>query len=175
VSTAENAQAVVRLLTELGLSIEDLRHAREPTPTLALYLPRVIEASGPGALRTYAPYWALAIAAYGDRRLDQITTTELEALIRQAVRQRVRRRNDRGGTSTREHMLRALRAIYSRAVADNILPAHRNPAVRALKPPRPQTTRRALSVPGVAGLPNPCRDGSREGSRCDGWSEALPA
>jgi transcriptional regulator with XRE-family HTH domain len=31
-----------------------------------------------------------------------------------------------------------------------------------------------LSVPGVAGLPNPCRDGSREGSRCDGWSEALP-
>lgn len=151
-STAENAEAVRLLLGELGLSIDDLHRNNRATPTLAQYLPRVIETSGAGAQRTYGPYWTRATAALGDRRLDEITATDLQALIQQAVNERVLRRNDRGGSSTREHMIRALRAIYSRAVADNLLAPHRNPAARVIKPPRPETPRRALSPDELAAI-----------------------
>ena len=151
-STAENAVRV--LLAELGLTVEDLLHTTEPTPTPTQYLPRVIEASGAGALRTYQPYWNRAVAAFGERRLDQITATDLQTLIQQTVHERIRRRTDRGGTSTREHMLRALRAIYTRAVADNLIPPHRNRAARIPKPPRPHSTRRALSPDELAAINN---------------------
>lgn len=127
-SISENANAVRILLSELGLSIEDLQHTQGPTPTIAEYLPRVIEASGPGATRTYATYWTRILSAIGERRLDEVTATDIEALMQQAARERVHRRSDRGGTSTREHMVRAMRAIYSRAVADNLILASRNPA-----------------------------------------------
>lgn len=151
-SIAENANALRLLLAELGLSMEDLRVANGPTPTLSEYLPCVIEASGTGALRTYGSYWARITAALGEKRLNEITATDIEALAQQAVLERVRRRSDRGGTSTREHMVRAVRAIYSRAVADNLISAGRNPAARVPKPPRPETTRRALSPDELAAI-----------------------
>jgi hypothetical protein len=96
VSTAENAHAVRLLLAALGLSVEDLNHTGAATPTIAEYLPRVVDASGPGALRTYSGYWARITAVLGERRLDEVTATDLETLIQQAVRERARRRSDRG-------------------------------------------------------------------------------
>jgi integrase len=49
-------------------------------------------------------------------------------------------------------MVRAAQAIYSRAVADNLIPAARNPAARLRKPPRPDTPRRALSPDELAAI-----------------------
>jgi integrase len=151
-STDENARAVRRLLTELGLSLEDLQQTDQPTPTIAEYLPRVIEASGNGARHTYGSYWTRIVATLGERRLDEVTATDIEALIQQTISDRVRRRSDRGGSSTREHLLRAMRAIYSRAEADNLISNGRNPAARVPKPQRPETTRRALSPDELAAI-----------------------
>ena len=151
-STDENARAVRRLLTELGLSLEDLQQTDQPTPTIAEYLPRVIEASGNGARHTYGSYWTRIVATLGERRLDEVTATDIEALIQQTISDRVRRRSDRGGSSTREHLLRAMRAIYSRAEADNLVSNGRNPAARVPKPQRPETTRRALSPDELAAI-----------------------
>jgi integrase len=149
---AENVNAVRLLLAQLGLSVEDLHRAVGPTPTLAQYLPKVIEASGAGARRTYGSYWQRIGTALGERRLDEVAATDIEALMEQVVRERVLRRNDRGGSSTREHLMGAIRAIYSRAVADDIIPAGRNPAARVPKPQRPETTRRALSPDELAAI-----------------------
>lgn len=151
-STAENVKAVRRLVAELGLSLEDLQHDDRPTPTIAGYLPRVIEASGNGARRTYGSYWTRIVDALGERRLDEVTATDIEALIQQTISDRVLRRTDRGGSSSREHLLRAMRAIYSRAVADNLIVASRNPAARVPRPRRPETTRRALSPEELAAI-----------------------
>jgi hypothetical protein len=92
-SAGQNADALRLLLAELGLTPDDLRRAASPIPTVAEYLPRVIAASGPGATRTYANYWTRFLESFGDRRLDEVTATDIEALMRQAVRDRVQRRN----------------------------------------------------------------------------------
>jgi len=63
-------------------------------PTLAEYLPRVIAAAGPGARRTYGNYRSRMILLWGDRRLDTIAATDIEALQREAAATAVSRRTD---------------------------------------------------------------------------------
>jgi hypothetical protein len=57
---------------------------RRTVPTLAAYLPSVIAAAGPGANRTYGSYWIRRATIWGDRRLDQIAASDIEALSRSA-------------------------------------------------------------------------------------------
>jgi integrase len=75
------------LLDQLGVTLDDLNRSNatptgqaSSTPTLASYLPHVIAAAGPGANRTYGSYWRRMLTAWGDRRLDQITASDIEAL-----------------------------------------------------------------------------------------------
>jgi hypothetical protein len=87
-SAAPDRVATARLLLDqLGVTLDDLNRSNTtPTdqassvPTLAEYLPHVIAAAGPGANRTYGNYWRRMLAAWGDRRLDQITASDIEAL-----------------------------------------------------------------------------------------------
>ncbi|MGJ3227106.1 tyrosine-type recombinase/integrase [Micromonospora aurantiaca (nom. illeg.)] len=59
--------------------------------------------------------------------------------------ERVIRRNSRGGRTAAEHLISALRCLYSFAVADGLISEADNPAKRVPKPRRLASTRRALS------------------------------
>ncbi|MEO3781522.1 site-specific integrase [Micromonospora sp. B11E3] len=138
--------AAQRLLARLGVSVADLREAQRPrVPTIAEYLPRVIAAAGPGARRTYGSYWDRLAARWGDRRLDSIAATDVEALQREAAAGARLRRNGRGGRHAGEHVIAAVRAIYNRAIADGLLGVSDSPAHRVSKPRRLPSTRRALT------------------------------
>jgi hypothetical protein len=137
-----------RLLAQLGVSVVDLRAAeaaRVDMPTVAKYLPQVIAAAGPGAQRTYGNYWARMAALWGDRRLDAIAATDVEALQREAVAKSVSRRNGRGGRHAGEHVIAAARALFIRAIADGLIDAAASPAHRIAKPRRLPSARRALT------------------------------
>ena len=138
------------LLDQLGVTIADLRHTDAPddratVPTLTEYLPRVIAAAGPGANRTYGSYWQRMLTAWGGRRLDQISATDIEAMQHQAATTARRRRNARRGRHAGEHVIAAARAIYNRAIADDLIHPIASPAHRVAKPRRLPSTRRALT------------------------------
>ena len=138
-------EAARLLLGQLGLTPDDLRWTPVITPTFAEYLPIVCAASGPGARRTYGTYWTHVLTAFGDRRLDQVTVTDVEILMRHVMSTHLERRNTRGGVYAGEHLLASLRALYTRAVADGLVDPRLNPAAQVSKPRRPISTRRALS------------------------------
>ncbi|MEU4445454.1 hypothetical protein AB0K14_26505 [Actinosynnema sp. NPDC050801] len=72
--------------------------------------------------------------------------------MRRLVENRRIRRNDTGGHSVAEHLVSATRAIYNRAINDNLLPPHHNPAAKVPKPRRRPTTRHSLSPTEVTAL-----------------------
>ena len=137
-----------RLLAQLGVTVADLHTAeaaRLAMPTVAEYLPQVIAAAGPGARRTYGNYWSRMAALWGDRRLDAISATDVEALQRSASATAVSRRNGRGGRHAGEHVIAAARAFFVRAVADGLIAASASPAHQIAKPRRLPSARRALT------------------------------
>jgi hypothetical protein len=137
-----------RLLAQLGVTVAELQTAAPvglDMPTVAEYLPRVIAAAGPGARRTYGNYWARMAALWGDRRLDAILATDIEALQREAAATAVPRRNGRGGRHAGEHVIAAARAFFIRAITDGLIAAADSPAHQIAKPRRLPTARRALT------------------------------
>jgi hypothetical protein len=123
------------LLTHLGLTAEDLLWTPPPTiPTIADYLSAVIAASGAGARRTYGTYWNRILDTFGPRRLDQVTATDIETLMRHVIAHRVQRANHQAGQYAGQHLIGAIRVIYTHAVADGLIPGHRNPAAMVANP-----------------------------------------
>ncbi|HEX5596432.1 MAG TPA: site-specific integrase [Micromonosporaceae bacterium] len=136
----------LQLLAHLGVTIADLQ--AEPgrnLPTLAEYLPHVVAAAGPGARRTYGTYWNRMAVAWGERPLDAIAASDIEAMQRQIAATAQSRRNSRSGRHAGEHVIAAARAIYNRAIADGLIDAAASPAHRVVKPRRLPSTRRALT------------------------------
>lgn len=142
---ATTLKAARQLLDQLGVTVEDLQWTPVLAPTFADYLPLVIAAAGPGARRTYGAYWERILAEFADRQLDEVTATDIEILMRQVTATTLIRRNARDGVYAGEHLIAAMRAIYAHAVADHLLPPHRNPAAQVPKPRRPPNNRRALT------------------------------
>jgi hypothetical protein len=129
------------LLHQLGVTLDELNHSAltstaqtSSAPTLAEYLPRVIAAAGPGANRTYGSYWQRMLTAWGHRRLDQITASDIEAMQHRMAATARSRRNGRHGRHAGEHVIAAARAIYTRAIADNVIVPGASPAHRIAKP-----------------------------------------
>jgi site-specific recombinase XerD len=138
-----------QLLAQLGLTLADLQgdlSSAPSAPTMGEYLPRVMAAAGPGSRRTYGPYWSRLSDAFGDRPLDTIAASDLEALQRQIVASALSRSNSRGGRHSGEHLISAARAVYNRAIADGLINADSSPAHRVRKPRRLPSTRRALTA-----------------------------
>ncbi|GAA2531032.1 site-specific integrase [Pilimelia columellifera] len=134
------------MLAQLGVTVDDLRRdARPAAPTVGEYLERVAAAAGPGACRTYGSYWDRMRAAWGDRRLDEIAASDIEALQRSTVAEARVRRTSRGGRHAGEHVIAAARALYNRAIADGLIQPGDSPAHRVTKPRRLPSTRRALT------------------------------
>ncbi|WP_232533721.1 site-specific integrase [Plantactinospora sp. KBS50] len=138
--------AARQMLAHLGVTLADLQAEPGPgLPTLAEYLPQVIAAAGPGAHRTYGTYWRRMAAAWGDRPLDAVAASDIEAMQREIAATARSRRNSRNGRHAGEHVIAAARAIYNRAIADRLIDATASPAHRVLKPRRLPSTRRALT------------------------------
>ncbi len=135
------------LIDQLGLTPDDLTWTPVAAPTFAEYLPIVRKAAGPGANRTYGSYWDRIHDAYATRHLDEVVATDIEILMRETMANTVQRRNSRGGTSAGEHLLAAMRALYTHAIADGRVHPRCNPAAVVAKPRRPANDRRALSNP----------------------------
>jgi integrase len=113
-------------------------------PTLAEYLPRVRAAASPGTSRTYSTYWDRMANVWGDRRLNDIAASDIEALHRTCTTTVVRS-NARQGRHAAENLIAAARAIYNRAIADSLIDPRFSPAHRVSKPRRLSSTRRALT------------------------------
>ncbi|MEU4482347.1 hypothetical protein AB0F68_30420 [Micromonospora sp. NPDC023966] len=151
------------LLDHLGLTVAGLTDTTSrAVPTVAEYLPDVVAAASPGTRRSYRSYWNRMAATLGDRRVDTVTASEIEALMRQATAGARSRRNSRHGRHAGEHFIAAARAFYSRAIADGYIAASDSPAHRVRKPRRLPNTRRALTPKELGEINRATRSG--------GWS-----
>ncbi|GAA2701278.1 site-specific integrase [Actinoplanes palleronii] len=113
--------------------------------TVRQYLPKVIAAASPTSAKTYGTYWARMDRLWGERPVDTIRATDVEALQRDCtVNARPRERNFRGGRHAGENANSAARAFFRRAEADGLIPPGTSPAHRVPKPRRLPNTRRAL-------------------------------
>src|SRR5438034_5957228 len=106
-----------QMLAHLGVTLADLQADPGPgLPTLAEYLPQVMAAAGPGARRTYGSYWMRMAQVWGDRPLDTVAASEIEALQHETVAAARFRRTSRGGRHAGEHVIAAARAVFNRAI-----------------------------------------------------------
>jgi site-specific recombinase XerD len=135
------------LLDRMGISAADLLAAPRPrilAPTFAEYVPRVRQAVGAGTRRVYGSYWNRILDRWADRRLDEITATEIKQLIEHTRATTLVRRNNRGGRSAAEHLVAALRCLYRHAEDDGLIDPATNPSRKVAKPRRLPSTRRAV-------------------------------
>jgi site-specific recombinase XerD len=161
----ERIEQAREALARLGVTVADLRDPPRPrpaVPTVTEYLPAVKAAAGPGALRTYGPYWQRMADAWGGRPLDTIVATDIEALQRAAAAGAVSRRNGRGGRHAGEHVVAAARAFFNRAIADRLIAAEDSPAHQVAKPRRLPSTRRALTPGELEAINDVARSGGND-------------
>jgi site-specific recombinase XerD len=140
-------EAALLVLERMGLSPADLTalpQERRPVPTFAEYVPAVAGAVSAGTRRAYGSYWNRVLSHWGDRRLDDVTPSEIRQLMTYVKTHVVARRNARGGRSAAEHLVAALRCLYRRAVDDGLIAEADNPARKVAKPRRLPSTRRAV-------------------------------
>ncbi|GIM96855.1 tyrosine-type recombinase/integrase [Paractinoplanes toevensis] len=144
---AADVEAARMLLERLGVSPSDLLNTAPPrpqVPTFTEYIQVVRGAVGAGTLRMYGSYWKRIDERWGSRRLDEPTPSEIKQFAEYLKANRTIRRNGRGGKSTVEHFISALRCVYRHAIADGILAEGENPALKVEKPRRQASNRRAI-------------------------------
>ncbi|MBP2471185.1 site-specific recombinase XerD [Crossiella equi] len=148
-------QAALVVLESMGLTVGDLtspadtKQAR-PVPTFREWVPVVADAVSDRTRTTYQHYWDLIVAEWGERRMDEVTPTEMTTKREQVRRTALVRRTTRGGTAAAENFVAALRCLYKYLVADT--PMSENPALKVAKPRRPPSKRHALSNTQLAEL-----------------------
>ncbi|MFI5495246.1 tyrosine-type recombinase/integrase [Actinoplanes sp. NPDC051859] len=146
-ASAAEVDAARLLLDRLGVSAEqllDATHDDTAVPTFGEYIPQVAAAVSAGTRRVYQSYWNRIQHEWSSRRLHEPSATDIAQLAEQAKTSVVVRANARGGHLAAEHTISALRCLYRHAIADNLLPEHRNTALRVAKPRRLASARRAL-------------------------------
>ncbi len=146
---AGELEAARLLLARLGVNPADLltdtsATTERPVPTVAEWIPVVTGLVSPSTARAYRSYWARAQAAWGERRLDEVSASDIRAQAEKAKATAVVRRNSRGGRGAAENFVAALRCLYRHAEDDGLIDERRNPARRVTKPRRLPSTRRAL-------------------------------
>jgi hypothetical protein len=148
-STARQAEldAARLLLDRMGITPADLLGAarsRAEVPTFAQYVPRVRQAVGDGTRRVYGSYWNRILERWADRRLDEITATDIKQLVEHTRTTTLVRRNHRGGRGAAEHLIAALSCLYRHAEDDDLIDPATDPARKVAKPRRLPSTRRAV-------------------------------
>ncbi|WP_308257269.1 hypothetical protein [Saccharothrix luteola] len=142
--------AMARLLVEkLGVSPQQLLEEGGPRrrlPTFGEFIPTVSAVVPAGTLQVYSTYWRKILAAWGDRRLDEIEAMDVNWLVEHAKATVVVRRSGRGGHSAAEHAFQALRCLYRHAVRNRLMHQWDDPTELVRKPKRVKSSRRALDV-----------------------------
>lgn len=139
--------AMRNLLERLGIRPEQLLSKTPPTtmPTFSEYIDRVTAAVPAGTLRVYGPYWRKLKTAWGERRINEPSPTEIKQFVLGIKSQVVVRRNARGGRTAMEHMVSAFRCLYTFAIDDGYMVAADNPSATVDKPRRLPSNRYALT------------------------------
>jgi integrase len=146
VSAAE-LDAARLLLARLGVDPADLiavPAGGRMVPTFAEYVPTVSAAVSVSSRRAYSSYWNKVVAAWGQRRLDEVSPTDIEQLGEQVRATRVVRANSRDGASAVENLYTALRCLYTHAEREGLITADANPARKVAKPRRHDSLRHAV-------------------------------
>ena len=142
------AEAALVVLKSMGLSLDDLTAAprdRAAVPTFAEYVPVVSGAVSAGTRKAYGTYWKRVVEHWGGRRLDEPAPSDIRQMMTLVKANAVQRRNGRGGRSSQEHLVGALRCLYRRAEDDGLISERDNPARKVAKPRRLPSTRRAVA------------------------------
>jgi len=140
--------AALVVLKSMGLSPDDLAAAprdRAAVPTFADYVPVVSAAVTDGTRKAYGSYWNRVAEQWGARRLDEPAPSDIRHLMTLVKASAVQRRNSRGGRSSQEHLVAALRCLYRHAEDDGLIGERDNPARKVAKPRRLPSTRRAVA------------------------------
>ena len=72
------------LLDRMGITAANLLATPQPrpaVPTFAEYIPRVRDAVGDGTRRVYGSYWNRVLERWPDRRLDEVSPTDIKHLV----------------------------------------------------------------------------------------------
>jgi len=145
-------QAALRVLESLGVTPEALlgqvQLTSRSTPTFGDYIPLLLATMPAGATRNhYKSYWTKLLAQPGwpERRIDEPTFSDFDALLFKIKASRRISANSRDGSAVVAHTVSALRYLYKRAVNDRLIPPDRNLAARIPKPRQQPSNRRALS------------------------------
>ena len=112
------------LLSRMGIDPADLIAApreRPPVPTFADCVPVVSDAVTAGPRRAYGCYWARLVAAWGQRRLDELTPSQLQHLAEQVKAGAAVRRTSRGGRNAAENFIAATRCLFRYAERDGLI------------------------------------------------------
>jgi len=136
------------MLSRMGISPGDLLDTNPPrvmAPFFSEYVKVVSAAVSPATRSCYAPYWNYIAEAWGTRRMDEPTPSEIKELAEYVRLNVCRRRNAREGRHAVEHFIAALRCLYRHAHDDGLLPSSVNPALKVPKPRRLPSTRTALT------------------------------
>jgi integrase/recombinase XerC len=140
--------AALVVLKSMGLTPGDLTAAprdRAAVPTFADYVPVVSAAVTDGTRKAYGSYWNRVVEQWGARRLDEPAPSDIRHLMTLVKAGAVQRRNSRGGRSSQEHLVAALRCLYRQAEDDGLIEERDNPARKVGKPRRLPSTRRAVA------------------------------
>ena len=107
--------------------------------------------------RTYSHYWNRMVTVFGDRPLDQVAASDVEALQRAVTTAAVSRRNSRDGRYAGELFIAAARAFYNR---------QRRGSHRRRRQPGPQNLQ-TVAFPDRTTTPSSRRPGTLSDERQD--------
>ena len=113
------ATAVLAEARGLGVDLADLIAVAGPVelPTIGEWVTEIDGTFSQATARTYRPYWTLALRVLGERRLAELTTADLAAVVRTAGDRARASHLDGAGRSAEETCVAALRALCARAIA----------------------------------------------------------
>ena len=116
---ALRARVLMAEANQLGVTIDDLLIAattlrvRHTPVTVAEYLDKIAPTFSPGTAATYAPYWRLAVARFGDWHLGDVGVDDCAAVVAEAAQRARNFRPSSDGRSSRENCVSALRALFT--------------------------------------------------------------
>lgn len=143
-TTSDTIAAARLLLTQMGLSPADLVAPTTNVPTFAEIVPAVRATLEAGTRRTYGTHLNRLELHWGDRRLDQVTKPDLEAMAH-TIRSTARtNRASRGGISAVEHFISTVRCVYRHAEDRGWIRPSNNPARQLTFPARRKSNRYAI-------------------------------
>jgi len=115
-------------------------------PTFAEIVPTVAAAVPVPSRESYRSSWKKIVAVWGERRLDEITVSDVQALFEYVTATAVVRRSSNGGRSAVETAYNALSCVYRYAVDDGVITGRQNVMSRVAKPKRPYSRRHGLDA-----------------------------